>query len=239
MAEILAFDPARRTSAQAIADLAALGYLNEDQHTLDATYGKGRFWTKWRPHDLVTNDIDGNRGAQWCRDYRNLPELWGAPPRFDVVVFDPPFKLNGTGGSHPSDEAYGVATPYISMAELFNGIRQGLDECTRVVKRGGLILYKCQDQVSGGKRRWTTKRTGWETPAFDLPHIVDLVDELYIVGYRKQPGDRECRRCGGTGNELLGLYRKCSDCGGVGRLPIEQRHSRSNVSVLQVYRRCS
>jgi DnaJ-class molecular chaperone len=29
---------------------------------------------------------------------------------------------------------------------------------------------------------------------------------------------RECRRCEGTGNELLSLYRRCEACGGSGRL---------------------
>ena len=30
-------------------------------------------------------------------------------------------------------------------------------------------------------------------------------------------GDKACFRCGGTGNELVNLYRACSDCGGTGQ----------------------
>lgn len=200
--EIMAFDPARRTSAQAIADLAALGYLNKDQYILDATYGKGRFWRPpprgWQPGAglIVTNDLDRNTYAAFHQDYRNLPAEW--TERYDVVVFDPPFKLNGTGGSHASDEAYGVATPYRAINKRVKEICQGFEECVRVTKPGGQIIYKTQDQVCGGKKRWLSKI--W-------PSGVVLVDELYIVGCRAQPKGRP------------------------------QRHARSNVSVLQIYRK--
>jgi len=32
----------------------------------------------------------------------------------------------------------------------------------------------------------------------------------------EEAGHALCDRCGGTGNELLSMYRKCPDCGGTG-----------------------
>lgn len=202
--EILAFDPERRNSAQAIADLAALGYLNKDQHTLDATYGQGRFWRKWRPWDLITNDRDIGRSVHWHFNYRAFPELWGAPPRFDVVVFDPPFKLNGTGGSHAIAEAYGVDDPYRSLDDIVDDCWAGMDECVRVTRPRGLIIYKTQQQVSGARVRPLAHQMCVHATE-DLG--LRLEDELYIVGYRKQPEGKP------------------------------QRHARSNCSAIQVYRK--
>lgn len=31
------------------------------------------------------------------------------------------------------------------------------------------------------------------------------------------PENERCERCGGTGNELYSMYRRCSDCNGMGR----------------------
>lgn len=33
---------------------------------------------------------------------------------------------------------------------------------------------------------------------------------------KKIPLDKRCSRCGGTGNELFAMYRKCKACGGDG-----------------------
>ena len=208
--EILAFDPARRNNAQAIRDAHLLGYLQDDDIILDATYGLGRFWNLWKPPDPIIHLLDNDKfvdAARFHYDYRSFPDDWGGS--FDVTVFDPPYKLNGTGGSHPSDEGYGVATPYQNIDEMLDGISDGFTECARVTKPGGFLLNKTQDQVVSGKKKWLTKTTwltamrGSKTEKYGLR----LVDELYVVGYRPQPKGRA------------------------------QKHARSNVSVLQIFQR--
>lgn len=73
------------TNADLIRDCAGLGYLRDDWRTLDPTWGRGRWWTKWRPSDLIAHDLrlDGV-------DFRHLPHRDG---EFDCVAFDPPYKL--------------------------------------------------------------------------------------------------------------------------------------------------
>jgi len=39
-----------------IASVACLGYLRSTDRTLDATYGKGNWWTEWKPDDLTAPD---------------------------------------------------------------------------------------------------------------------------------------------------------------------------------------
>jgi hypothetical protein len=201
MTDVLAFDPTRRTSAQAIVDLVTLGYLNKDQFILDATFGKGRFWTKWEPDLMWANDINPDRDTLYDFDYRDLPWKDGS---FDVTVFDPPFKLNGTsGGGGPAtcDGDYGVGGEYRTLNAIRKDCLEGFGECVRVTKPGGLILYKTQDQVSGGRKRWLSK----EMWAFWCS--ADLIDELYIVGSRAQPRGRP--QVHSRGNvSVLQVYRR-------------------------------
>ena len=37
------------TNAAMIADVHRLGYLKDEDHILDPTYGRGRWWRVWRP----------------------------------------------------------------------------------------------------------------------------------------------------------------------------------------------
>ena len=187
-----------RTNAEVIAAAAQLGYIRPEMLTLDATYERGRFWNDWRPLNLFTNDINPKYG-QFHHDYRALP--W-ASRVFDCVVFDPPYKLKGTGGSHPSDEGYGVATPYAHWTDVFFDIHDGIDECMRVLAVGGTFLLKCMDQVSGGHKRWTR---GF------VNHVERLggrhVDTFCVNGYRKQPEGKIQRRSR-TDHSMLHVFLK-------------------------------
>lgn len=190
----------RMTSARTNADLivlaARLGYIDPsfDAFTLDPTYGSGRFWKKWQPSKLIKSDIN-NRDKLGnflpnviASDFTEMP--W-CDEAFDTVVFDPPYKLNGTpsgGGPASSDEGYGVgqkATTAGRMALIYDG----LDECTRVLKPGGHLLVKCQDQVVSGRVVWQAiKFVNWVEGSGR--EEIRLVDMLHLPGVRKQPPGR-------------------------------------------------
>lgn len=183
-----------RNNAELIQYAHHLGYIPDahDTWTLDCTYGSGRFWKNWHPEHLIKADIDvidehgdTRLGVVQC-DFTAMP--WG-DFAFDTVVFDPPYKLNGTpamGGPANSDESYGVGTAQ-TIKQRYGLIYDGLDECWRVCRKGGHILVKCQDQVSSGKMHWQT---------FDFTNYlrdnrnVDLVDMLHLPGHRAQPANR-------------------------------------------------
>lgn len=233
MNPILAVDPARRQTWQAIEDLRALGYLHDGQDIFDATYGpKGGFWTHWAPPTLYRNDLDRDVDVERHEDYRNLS--WH-DDAFDVVVFDPPFKLNGTGGSHDSDASYGVDKPWSGLQAVLDDYRDGLIECVRVTKPGGLLLYKTQDQVALQRKHWLSKLS-WVW----LGDMATLIDEIFLYGYRAQPANRtkKCPDCGGVGRVRgASMTADCRYCDGTGRVSSTQQHVYSSTSVIQIFRK--
>ena len=183
MKPVLAIAEAKN-NAELIAQCAQLGYLQDDWLVFDATYGKGRFWTEWQPKRLITNDLDQNTNAQMHADFTDLPM---PNDSMDAVVFDPPYKLSGTpSGEGPAsgDESYGVKGKYVPVRERHNLMLDGADECARILKRGGYLLIKCQDQVSSGRVHWQTFMM------WDHMSDLELVDMLHLRGYRKQPKGR-------------------------------------------------
>jgi len=138
------------SNAELIADaVVPLGWIGDHHTVLDCTYGKGRFWTKYTPDRLVGVDLNPVKAKTVQADNRVLP----FPDRcFDVVVFDPPYRLNGTP-DRGSDEAYGIDVAK-TTAERMAGILEGAEEAARVCRKH--LLIKCQDQVVSGEVRFQT-----------------------------------------------------------------------------------
>lgn len=189
MSDILAYDT-WRTNAELIADVAKLGYLQSDWVTLDPTFGEGTFWKVWWPAELVAHNfkIDGV-------DFRELPY---PAERFDAVVFDPPYKLNGTPSA--ADVRYGVDV-VDTWQNRHKLIQEGIDECARVSAR--MLLIKCQDQVCSGKIRWQTREFADHAEAQGFK----LVDRFDRLGHRAQPKGRRQVHARRNGSTLLVLSR--------------------------------
>jgi hypothetical protein len=188
---VIDFDPARRTNAQAIADLARLGVLDHDQWMLDATVGPERgFWKQWWPRKLVTNDSDESVTADHHWDARHMPVMDGA---FDVVVFDPPYANRGTS-RHPMDPRYGLDGGYRTRAEVEALLVEGAVEALRVTTK--LALVKCQDACVSGHYAPQTYLV-WQAMTFEGAR---LAGEMYVVGRREQP----------TGKRQRNVWSACS-----------------------------
>lgn len=168
----------RASNAELIAEVAQLGYLRPEWLTLDPTYGYGTFWKQWRPDRLVACDLDPSKSELGPVDFTALPFRSQA---FDAVVFDPPYKLNGTPSA--PDERYGVHVP-ARWQDRMQLICDGISECLRVARRVGLI--KCQDQVVSGEVRWQTRIFADHAEAQGFR----LVDRLDLLGHRPQPEGR-------------------------------------------------
>lgn len=143
-----------------IADVARLGYIGGD--VLDTTYGEGGFWTRWKPKHLLVgctptavrawqNGV-GGPAVEEAFDFRKIGY---ADAQFDTVVFDPPYKFNGTPAMGDMDKRYGTDKP-LNESETLSLIYGGLCECARVCKPGGHVLVKCMDQVVSGRVVWQT-----------------------------------------------------------------------------------
>jgi hypothetical protein len=134
----------------------------------DVTYGAGVFWRNVSKEDYVVLASDIATGV----DCRSLPY---ADESIDCIVFDPPYmegffrhsesEKAGSGSHRAFREAYsngdeinrneseqGTARWHGAVTEMyFSGGR----EAYRVLRKQGVLITKCQDEVSAGKQ-WLT-----------------------------------------------------------------------------------
>lgn len=189
------------SNAELIRDVAQVGYLKEEWTTLDPTYGYGTFWKLWKPLILVATDLDPKKSpsSKHGQDFTDMPYLDQA---FDAVVFDPPYKLNGTP-DEAVDERSGVhkATRWQDRMKL---ILKGTAECARLAHE--VLLVKCQDQVCSGKVRWQTDEVT------EVAKLAGLrkVDRFDLLGGRPQPEGRDQKHARHNSSQLLVFMRKGS-----------------------------
>jgi hypothetical protein len=114
---------------------------------MDCTYGEGKWWTRYRPADLVAHDFYKLDGVSFTA----LPEPDGT---YDAVVFDPPYIPQGGVDKSTRREASFLGRFGIDQSrsedELWSMIGAGLADTSRVLKRSGYLLVKCMDYVNGG-----------------------------------------------------------------------------------------
>jgi tRNA G10 N-methylase Trm11 len=156
----------------------------------DVTYGKGVFWRKANllAYRLLASDIQ--TGTDCCE----LPYVAGS---IDCVVLDPPYMeglyrrskdhLAGSGTHRAFRDHYsnGESTPggprwHDAVLDLY--FRAGR-EAHRVLRAGGVLIVKCQDEVSANRQRLTHVEiiNDYETIGF---HTKDL----FVVVRQNQPG---------------------------------------------------
>lgn len=166
------------SNARMIEACVQLDYLRPGDRVLDPTYGKGNWWTRYRPDDLVASDL--STGV----DFRQLPH---PDASFDVVAFDPPYVCTGGRSKTTIQDFYdrfGLTDCPKTPQGLQELIEAGLKEVMRVTKPRGLILVKCANYVSGGKL-WLGAH---KTLQYGLDLGLHLQDQLIYVGHgRPQP----------------------------------------------------
>jgi hypothetical protein len=167
----------------------------------DVTFGQGVFWKKVRAGDynLLASDIDAKDGhgifpskpiqVQNGIDCRNLPYQ---DESLDGVVLDPPYMeglyrkeadhMAGSGTHSSFRRAYsnGKATeetgPKWHDAVVDMYVKAGC-EAYRVLKKEGVLIVKCQDEVSANKQRLTHVEiiTAYEAMGFYAKDLFVLV----------------------------------------------------------------
>lgn len=173
----------RKTNADLMLDCIALGYLPLDGLVADLTYGMGTFWRGIdHPEHWWLSDMDLMKSP--CGMIVDFTRTGLPDDHLDAIVLDPPYKLNGTSTASV-DARYGVDDA-ATWQERHDLIRRGITEAARVLKPGGRLLLKCQDQVCSGQVRWQTHEftAHAETVGFRLE------DALLFASYREQPAGR-------------------------------------------------
>lgn len=163
---VLSYDERWVTNADMVADLSLLGWFDGD--VLDLTYGEGVFWKKFRPTSLTCNDLHPGKGDV-SFDWSDPGSGVGAFRRWDVVVFDPPYKLQGTPSGVGSDDRYGVGVSR-TVDEVVELHQRGCVTAQRLCVDGGLVLVKTQPQRACN-RFWDLSRIVEDT--FDDGWVLD------------------------------------------------------------------
>ena len=155
----------RGSNGVLIAKVARLGYLGGPESTvLDVTHGRGLWWTRYRPTNLIVDD----------EDFRHRPET---DDSVEIVCFDPPYISTGSRATSSVDEFYdrfglGELKGWRAIREV---IDDGLAECGRIVAPRGYLLAKCMDYTESGHKVWNTFHVAAEGERLGLT----LVDRFH------------------------------------------------------------
>ena len=167
-------------------------YVPVGSEIADVTYGKGVFWKKVNEADYRLHFSDIKTGT----DCRNLPYT---DQSMDCVVIDPPYMegfyrrsldhLAGNGTFSSFREAYSSGERYIQKEHTPKYHDAVLDmyysagyEAMRVLKKNGILIIKCQDEVSANKQHLTHVEIINEYTKHGL-----IVEDLFIMIRNNKP----------------------------------------------------
>lgn len=126
-------------------------HCNGGNIELDPTYSIGNFYKRSLKQPIYKFDIKPQIDGV---NFANAESLPLEDNLINVIMFDPPF-LATTGKSLKQIEGniinkrFGV---YPNENLLHSFYKKALCELYRVCKVGGILIFKCQDKVSGGKQ---------------------------------------------------------------------------------------
>ena len=125
-------------------------YLKPGYRIADVTYGKGVFWKKINTtdYDLCPSDLITCPKAPF--DFRSLPYPSGS---FDAVVLDPPYMHHPGKVCFEANYRNSETTKGLDHAGIIGLYEDGMRECVRILKPGGLLLVKCKDEIESGRQR--------------------------------------------------------------------------------------
>lgn len=122
---------------------------NGENFEVDPTYSKGVFWEGLTPPRLkfdINPVVEGVEKASAT----NLPL---EAESVQSIMFDPPFVVR------VKSEAKGIIhnrfSSFTSIPSLWEFYREALEEFYRILKPGGIVAFKCQDTIDGGREYWS------------------------------------------------------------------------------------
>lgn len=152
-------------------------YLKDGMTVADVTYGKGVFWRQVDVSKFDFRPTDLQQGV----DFGNLPY---EDRSVDVVVLDPPYMHGGETVKSSINDCYkNKNTSHESVVRLYT---KGILEAARVLKKGGQLWMKTQDEIESGKQRLTSHETRAiaEMTGFS-------VKDLFVLTQQSVPAMRE------------------------------------------------
>jgi hypothetical protein len=160
-------------------------YVRPGSVVADITYGKGVFWRNVPPdtYRLMATDIQDGV------DCRKLPYKNG---ELDCVVFDPPYMHTPGGTAHTTHAAFethyrnnvsGNQTTSKYHEAVLDLYRDGGREAYRSLKKRGIFIVKCQDEVCANRQRFT------HIEILQMYEEIGFVaEDLFVVVRNNRPG---------------------------------------------------
>jgi hypothetical protein len=135
---------------EAIINIMALYGI--ERFDLDCTYSKGNFW-KDLPGPIHKSDIYPINDTVLEASSEDLPFEDNS---MKSIMYDPPFVIVGSGMGHKNNkEGSSIIAKrfegYGTYDDLKSNYFNTLKELYRITDKGGFVVMKCQDTVSGGK----------------------------------------------------------------------------------------
>jgi hypothetical protein len=170
---------------------ARLAALYVSGLVLDMTYGKGGFWQELQlriDRDIRLIKMDALLPVDIKADFRQAPFQSGT---FDAVILDPPYAQHGSGSRIKAS----IAEPYqlgaldgltpTSAEEVLDLYRLGMGEARRILRKGGYLVVKCQDQIESGKQVWV------HVLLLQMANLLGLdAEDLFILVQPTEPARR-------------------------------------------------
>jgi len=160
-------------------------YVAPGSVVADVTYGKGVFWRSIPDdrYELKATDI------QTGVDCRELPYEDG---KIDCVVLDPPYMHSPGGTAHTAHPAFenhyrnngtGNRTARKYHDAVIALYEDAGVEAYRVLRDGGVLIVKCQDEVCSNRQRFTHLEiiSFYEGLGF-------VGEDLFVVMRQNRPG---------------------------------------------------
>ena len=137
-------------NAAMIASVAEL-YVKDGQRVADVTYGRGEFWqgVETQRFELLASDLITTPTKQ---DFRRLKYEDGS---LDHLVLDPPYMHNAGRPMVEARYKNAETTKGMYHADIMRLYGQGILEAWRVLRVGGMLWVKCQDEIESGIQRWS------------------------------------------------------------------------------------
>lgn len=158
-------------------------YVQPGSKVADVTFGKGVFWRKVPEGVYTLFPSDLTTGT----DCRNLPY---GDESLDCVVFDPPY-MHTPGGTahtgHQNFEDYYKNNLITSDKKYHEAVLDlyftAAKEAHRVLRKGGIYIVKCQDEVCANRQRLTHVEIIVELQDYGF-----VTEDLFVLVRNGSPG---------------------------------------------------
>lgn len=126
-------------------------HLNADTFEMDPTYNRGSFYRTGIPKPALKFDLEPMSDDVIQANVEALPLKSGS---IRSIIFDPPFCAGTWEESYPY-EMIDRYSGYPNIAELWQMYTGAILELARVLQKGGYLVVKCQDTVSGRRNHFS------------------------------------------------------------------------------------